>query len=246
VGDANTASNTFNVCATVLNSYDPNNKLVSPAGLGTNGAIPPGQTALKYTVNFQNTGNAPAANIDIVDTLDSDLDLSSFHLESTSHPCEVIANGNIMTFRFSGINLPDSTSDEPGSHGFVKYSINVPASAALGTEFTNTAYIYFDFNPPIVTNTTINTIAQVSVEGNDGELYNLSFFPNPATDMINIRLDKPVDGTILLTDMNGRILAEQNLNAQLTQMSLSGISRGMYILEVRTGQFSEKHKLIVR
>jgi hypothetical protein len=46
--------------------------------------------------------------------------------------------------------------------------------------------------------------------------------------------------------MNGRILAEQNLNAQLTQMSLNGISRGMYILEVRTGQFSEKHKLIVR
>jgi len=49
--------------------YDPNNKEVSPAGAGPTGLIDTSTVELTYTVNFQNTGTAPAKHVYILDTL---------------------------------------------------------------------------------------------------------------------------------------------------------------------------------
>jgi hypothetical protein len=54
--------------------------------------------------------------------------------------------------------LPDSTTDEPGSQGYVIYRIKPLPTLAFGDVIENTASIYFDENPPIVTNTTFHTI----------------------------------------------------------------------------------------
>lgn len=244
-GDVNTSNNTQTLCAVVVNSYDPNNKLVSPQGTGSEGAITPGET-LKYTVNFQNTGNATAYNIDVVDTLDADLDLASFHLDYTSHPCQVIQNGHTITFRFNNINLPDSNSNEPQSHGFIQYSINTPSNASAGTEFTNTAYIYFDYNPAVVTNTTLNSIQSLSVEDVNGDVFLLSVYPNPASNTLYIQSEKPVDGSLSITDMNGKTMVLQNMNTQNTMIDVSALSAGIYILKIQTGSYTEQHKIVIR
>ncbi|MBK9490010.1 MAG: hypothetical protein IPO07_15465 [Haliscomenobacter sp.] len=57
---------------------------------------------------------------------------------------------------FKNINLPDSTNNEPESHGFVSFRIKDRSGLAEKTTIDNTAYIYFDQNPAIVTNTTQN------------------------------------------------------------------------------------------
>ena len=54
--------------------------------------------------------------------------------------------------------LPDSTCCEEDSHGLVSYLIRPLPDLDPGTVIENTAYIYFDNNPPIITNTTWNTI----------------------------------------------------------------------------------------
>ena len=54
--------------------------------------------------------------------------------------------------------LPDSNTSEPLSHGFVQYSIQSVVGLQDSTVINNTAYILFDINPPVVTNTAINTL----------------------------------------------------------------------------------------
>ena len=56
-------------------------------------------------------------------------------------------------------------SDEPGSHGYVEYKIVPNGSTPRGTLIPNTAYIYFDFHPPVVTNTVTNQICPVLITG---------------------------------------------------------------------------------
>jgi len=69
----------------------------------------------------------------------------------------------LVEFSFKNILLPDSTTNEPLSHGFVSYKINQKEGLPENTTIENTAYIYFDFNPPIVTNTTNNLLVSESI-----------------------------------------------------------------------------------
>src|SRR5690606_2721585 len=140
------------ICSAVLASYDPNNKLVLPTGIGPEGFVSP-ETELTYTINFQNTGNYPAEDIYILDTLDQDLDVSSIQILGASHNIMTpYLHGNTILFDFEDIWLADSVSNEPESHGFVTYSIKTKPGLAQGTQIKNSASIYFDYNLPVLTN----------------------------------------------------------------------------------------------
>lgn len=153
-GDNDVFNNQLSHCFVVVNAYDPNNKEVYPAGY-TDTSV----HWLTYTINFQNTGNAPAEHVYLMDTLDSNLDESTIQLLTYSHDNYTqVLPGGIVKFNFPNINLPDSTSNEPQSHGYVRYKIKLKDNLPIGTVIENTAHIYFDFNPAIVTNTTVNTL----------------------------------------------------------------------------------------
>jgi len=145
--DNNPSNNTLTQCFNVVNSFDPNVKEVYPTTVSQ-----PGDWHT-YTVHFQNTGTATAQHIQVIDTLDTNLDWSSFQLLAYSHDnlTQVLQNG-VVHFNFPNINLPDSTSDELNSHGWIQYRIKTKADIQPPTTIHNTASIYFDFNTPVVTN----------------------------------------------------------------------------------------------
>ncbi len=149
--DADTNNNVYDFCYNVVNSYDPNMKEVYPVDV-----LPGYDDWFTYTIHFQNTGNAPAFNIRLRDTLDTQLDLNTFEVLGYSHPATVGLSGNILTVRFNNIMLPDSTSDYEGSMGYFQYRIKPNGVLLSGSQISNTAYIYFDYNSPIITNTTEN------------------------------------------------------------------------------------------
>jgi len=150
-GDSDTTNNSFNFCYEVVNSHDPNMKETYPE------EIPLYYTDwLTYTIHFQNTGSAPAININLRDTLDNLLDLSSFEVIGYSHQNYAMLNGNALAIQFPNINLADSTSSLDSSKGFFQYRIKPLPGISCGNEIHNTASIYFDFNDPILTNTTTN------------------------------------------------------------------------------------------
>jgi uncharacterized repeat protein (TIGR01451 family) len=231
--DGNPSNNTYTFCAPVINSCDPNEKAVAPQGIGEDGKIPNG-TRLTYTVRFQNTGNDVAYNVNIKDELDADLDYSTLKVMSTSHDMlQPYINGNEVTFAFSNINLPDSTANEPASHGYVTYSVSPKPNLPIGTEITNLANIYFDTNLPIATNSTKNTIfAPQSVQQVSGSGLTASVYPNPANSSVSVRIDK-TEFTAVLFDMAGKTMAVAGGKGNAT-INTSAIPSGVYMLKMVT------------
>ncbi|MBK8145891.1 MAG: hypothetical protein IPK62_13335 [Bacteroidetes bacterium] len=110
-------------------AFDPNSKEVSPDGNISN------MQELSYTLHFQNTGNAPALNVFLYDTLDTNLDGSTFKILANSHPMTYTVSGTgNLSFTFANINLPDSNANEPASHGAVSYSIKPKPGLSAGTQ----------------------------------------------------------------------------------------------------------------
>jgi uncharacterized repeat protein (TIGR01451 family) len=144
---------------TVVCAYDPNDKYAEPAGYTEEHLITADQE-IEYRIRFQNTGNFPAENIYIEDILDLNvLDLSTFYPVFGSHNFYTVVEDNGMVkFMFDNIFLPSMESDEPGSQGYVVFRIKPYASLEAWTQIHNTAQIYFDENPPIITNTYLHTI----------------------------------------------------------------------------------------
>ena len=138
-------------------AYDPNDKLHTPSGYGKENYTLFGDT-LEYTIRFQNTGNDTAFNVEIRDELSELLNLSTFETISSSHNVEtqIDLESRIATFKFNDIYLPDSFVNEPASHGFIKYQILGNEGLNENSDIKNTASIYFDENPAIVTNTVNN------------------------------------------------------------------------------------------
>src|SRR5690606_16653903 len=114
---------------------------------------------IDYLIQFQNTGTDTAFTVIIRDTLDTDFNIFSVQSGVSSHPYTFRMYGpRVLEWKFSNILLPDSTTDEPGSHGYVIFSVDQNLNLVNGTELNNTADIYFDFNAPIITNTTSHII----------------------------------------------------------------------------------------
>jgi uncharacterized repeat protein (TIGR01451 family) len=143
----------------IVCAYDPNDKLVTPEGYLEERFTLFGEE-LEYTIRFQNTGNDTAFHVRITDLLDPALDLTTFRVIACSHPMETSLHpfSRLLTFSFPDILLPDSTTNEPLSHGFAKYRIAHKNGLPEGVVVENYANIFFDFNPAIKTNTTWNTL----------------------------------------------------------------------------------------
>jgi uncharacterized repeat protein (TIGR01451 family) len=147
-------------CQPIIDSFDPNDKGVTPEGL-TEEKFTPTNTDLHYLIRFQNTGTDVAYRVVVVDTLSTNLDLATLQMGAASHNYKLSVSGKvnpILTFTFNNINLPDSTSDQLGSNGFLSFSIKPKAELAEKEKIENFADIFFDYNEPVRTNIVINRI----------------------------------------------------------------------------------------
>ncbi|NQY30951.1 MAG: T9SS type A sorting domain-containing protein [Flavobacteriaceae bacterium] len=165
----------------------------------------------------------------VANELDAKLDWSTLQLESTSHSTRVaIENGNKMEFIFENIHLPDSTTDEPGSHGFIAYKIKPKSNVVVGDVFSNTANIFFDFNEAIVTNTaTTEIVNALGVE--DYKLSNYSVYPNPTSGVLVIN-SKIAIAQIEVYNYLGQVVME---NTKQDTIDISNLDTGLYFIKIK-------------
>ncbi len=245
-GDTNTTNNFDTLIQVILASFDPNDKQVSPVGNGTQGYVLHGQK-LTYTVRFQNTGNDTAFTVLIRDTLDTDLDIETFTLLASSHSVNYTIEGTgIITFVFNNIMLPDSNVNYLASQGFVKYSVEPDQGLADYTEVINKAYIYFDNNPPILTNNVLNTyISNYQTNFvNIDDAIGVNIYPNPTTGKITVKAEKIE--RIEIMDIQGQKVRSQKTEdgSKMSEIDLSQQAKGIYIIKVTTEKGVAVEKII--
>ncbi len=223
--DADTTNNTYTFCYNVINSYDPNMKEVYPTNV-----LPGYNDWFTYTIHFQNTGTAPAFNIRLRDTLDTQLDLNTFEFLGASHTATTALNGRMLNIRFNNIMLPDSTSNYQGSMGYYQYRIKPLQNLPNGSNIKNTAYIYFDYNPAIITNTTQNnfdvlTSNRVIARRNDEAI---SIFPNPSSGIFTLNTSTTIKTVEVFNIMGESVLQQTTGN----KINISSQPKGIYFAKV--------------
>jgi uncharacterized repeat protein (TIGR01451 family) len=250
--DINPGCNTSSYTRIITGSFDPNDKTVSPSGTGTAGDIPLTEDEFSYLIRFQNTGNGPAVNITVTDTLSSLLDPMSFQMLNASHPYVVeMLPGNVIKWHFDNIMLADSNSNEPASHGHIQFRVNKLNAPVAGQVIENKAYIYFDFNEPVITNTAINTYdVAAGIEAESSWNMNVMAYPNPFSENTTfmIRSDKANQNYVfVLTDMLGKTVAELKTNDKQFTISRNGLENGMYFYSIKDSNGSiSSGKLIIK
>jgi hypothetical protein len=246
---------------TVIGSFDPNYKEVSPKGQGTEGFITSATTGFDYTIHFQNEGTYFAQNIVVTDQLDTDLDWTTLRPGYSDYAYTTkISETGLVTFTFANINLPwKSAYGDALSSGLINYSIQRKTTNIQGTEFTNTADIYFDYNAPITTNTTLNTLQDVagidelkSTQNGSSNGITLDLFPVPAQDYLTIRVNnvlKSETATLSIIDLMGHVMLSKKIDLSegstaITE-NISNLATGTYLTRVQFSNGSNIIKKIV-
>ncbi len=239
-GDINPINNPRNYCYHVVNSHDPNIKEVYPVD------VQPGfNDWLTYTIHFQNTGNAPAYNIRLADTLDNMLDLETFQVINYSHINNTTLNGKMLSVYFPNIMLPDSTSNPSGSIGYIQYRIKPKVTWAAPYKIKNTAYIYFDYNSPIVTNSTYNSIITVTGLNNQQETL-ATLYPNPTNGTFTVELNTKEKQLLQVFDITGNNVLSQPIENGKATIDANHLAAGIYNISIKGSSAINKKLVIVK
>lgn len=236
--------------SSILCSYDPNEKTVSPEGDGPNHNTLKSEE-LFYTIRFQNCGNDTAFSITIRDTLSPFLDVSTFHILYSSSPVLTqIESGNRLRFTFNEIMLPDSNVDELHSHGEIIYGIRPLVGVADNSLVQNRAAIYFDFNLPIFTNQTFNTLQSQISTGlpSIDQPYNLNIYPNPVTNQSEIYLPDHENYQMKIYNISGQLILDKILSQNFF-LKAESLEDGIYfarLTNLKTNQFYTGKFIVIK
>jgi len=230
-GDVNPLNNVSVISEVVVGSWDPNDKAVAPKGIGDNGEIPVNTETLLYRIRFQNTGSAPAQNVVIRDSIDSNIDITTLHIADASHDHFTQIIGNELVVTFHNIMLPDSSSNEQESHGYINVIVNLKPGLIEGTQIFNTAEIYFDFNEAVITNTVVNTLKEATGIRQTAGL-EFSIMPNPAQDEILIRGNFSRHAQYEILNELGQVMLRGDMSSERASIPVAKLHAGIYFVKM--------------
>ena len=225
-------------CTANIGSYDPNDKQGLPLGYGAAHYIRPG-TDLEYLIRFQNTGTDTAFTVIVRDTLAPWLDPVTVRPGGSSHDYTFgITGDGVLVFDFQNILLPDSNVNEAASHGFLKFRVSQRAEVPLETDILNRAAIYFDFNDPVLTNTTMHRVGEnflLALWQPERPVYHVGIAPHPLRDASWLAVQggpEQGDYRLRLYDATGRPVQTLRSASPQFRVEKAGLPGGVYLFRV--------------
>ena len=242
-GDVSIENNESVSAQVVIGSYDPNDKTESrgPQILFSEFSS---DDYLYYTIRFENTGTANAINVSIMDVLHSGLDPASVRMVGASHNYVLDRIGDQLTWRFENILLPPSIQDAEGAKGYVHFKVKPFPGYEVGDSVANTASIFFDFNPAIVTNTFVSTFVEV-LGTQENVVSGIKVYPNPADHQLFVSSERDIKA-IKVYDLLGKTIFEVLNSGNSAVIDISSLHPGLYLLEVSEGNMKQVVKLIIK
>lgn len=231
------ANNTAVLNQTVVGSLDPNDKTCVE---GHSLSITDVGKDLHYVIRFENTGTANAEFVVIHDVIDtSKFQIATLTPLSGSHPFTTKIRNNVVEFIFNNINLP---FDDAHNDGYVEFKIKTKPTLTLGTNITNTASIFFDYNPAVITNTYSTTITALGIQDFDfNNLFALS--PVPAKNNLTITAKKDVlVNSISIYNMIGQLVQQNNKPDET--IDVSELKTGTYFIKITSDKGTASSKFI--
>jgi len=244
--DANAANDSETDTDVVVGSYDPNDKRAQTSSRASESLYFINADAwIDYTIRFQNTGTYPAEFVVITDTIAPELDMLSFEQGVASHPFTVsFKPGRVIEWRFDNIQLPDSTTDEPGSHGLVRFRMKPVQPLIAGTVIANVANIYFDYNEPVITEPSV-LVAEFSTGVGEKRGGSITLSPVPASDRLTITGTYAIERLTVLS-ADGRVVLRANFRSMNGTLDLQRLNRGTYLLIAEMGDGAIMHERFVK
>ncbi len=241
-------------CLQSVNSYDPNDKQGFPLGYADEHFIEQ-NVDIEYLIRFQNTGTAPAYQVEIRDTLPVEwLDPTTVRPGVSSHDYVWDMQGNgVVVFRFPNIVLPDSNANFDASQGFVKFRVSQRKDVPLGAKIENAAAIFFDFNPPIITNQTLHTVGKnfILTKTDGPRIPNLQvkIVPNPARGQVQVQIagleNEDENPSFVLYSTVGQPVLRGNFNSSKFEFQVGQLPQGVYFYEIRQeGKLAATGKIV--
>jgi len=74
----------------------------------------------------------------------------------------------------------------------------------------------------------------------------ISVFPNPANEVINISLNKEVSATLTLLDVSGKVVKTQALNGISTSINTASLNSGVYFVTINDGTSVSTQKVVIK
>jgi len=239
IQDENLTDNQHILNQKIVAAIDPNDKQTKQSYH----VLP--NSLLDYKIRFQNTGSDTAYNILITDTLDSKLMINGWIESDVSHKHAINMNGSStywldaqgiyrykLAWQFVNILLPDDKTNEAASHGFITYNMKLGKKAIEGTMIKNRAFIYFDYQEPIITNSANNLVSTIGIPKLPFSENNFSVYPNPAHDNFFIR--NPLKGTMKIAIINSlgqsvftQVIAPENQ----INIETGSFTKGLYLIQ---------------
>ena len=228
-------NNSDTISGFVVGSFDPNDKAVTPVGMGPNGYITVDDSTLLYKIRFQNTGNYEAYTIVVTDSLDTDLDMNSLQIGTVSHNYRLDVSGTgVIKFIFENIQLPPKTQSPAMSQGFINFYIKQKKNLAPGKKIRNKAFITFDYNEPVITNSVLNTIYNPTAIGEQNELIVVELVPNPFSNSTHLNFENSKGEKFILKvlDVTGRLIFETSSNSNSIFINRNKMEAGTYLYQL--------------
>jgi Secretion system C-terminal sorting domain len=241
-GDANPLNNSFTLDQIATNSWDPNDITVREGEFITEEQA---DHDLHYTIRFQNIGNADAIKVRIETDLDAKLAPSTFVPIGASHPYTVTRENGHLVFKFENINLAGSQVNEAESHGFISYRIRPVSNIAVGQTISADANIYFDFNPLVATNTVTTTVQTLG--NNEFEQDAFVIYPNPASGKVTLQTSTIAgNAAVVVADVLGKTVLTHTMDATESNLDISSLRSGLYLITLSAEGRSVTKKLVVK
>ena len=157
------------------------------------------------------------------------------YLDTTkTYYLEFTLKGADLSFKFVGVGMTDTITINAMDNLLTGDLVNLSAYYYL----PNRSVYFDDFKIESYSNSTgIDNIEKNSY----------SIFPNPATDIVTLNIDNVSNIDLILNIYNviGKLVKTETLQQNQQQIDIGDLDNGIYMVEIKSKEWTEKQKLII-